>query len=420
MTTGAKVPADAAAPLWAGRALALVGVVLVAVNLRTAVAALSPIFSDINVDLPLSSLDIGILGTLPPLCFAFFGLMAPVLQRRLRVESLLIVALSAMVVGDALRAFAVSYAMLVVASGLTFAGMAIGNVMLPPLVKKYFPDRIGPLTALYATAMSLFALLPPLIAVPVSDGLGWRFSVGMWGILAVLAIVPWIRLLANDRRLTPDVKAAEGVVPEADGELLGRARHSRIAWSLGIMFGVTALNTYACFAWLPQILTDVAGVDQASAGALLSLYAGTGIPGSLLVPVVAARLKNVSAIVIAGVAFFIIGYVGLLIIPTVAPVLWVAFAGLGGLLFPLALLLINKRSRTQRGSVALSGFVQGTGYLLGALGPLVVGVLHQVTGTWTTPLVFLLSTTLVVLLVVRVVSRPHMVEDDWHRDSAAA
>ena len=437
MTNGGPVPVDAssgsvrpdpsttpgaaaALPLWAGRALALVGVVLVAVNLRTAVAALSPIFGDIGVDVPLSSLGIGVLGTLPPLCFAFFGLSAPLLQRRMRVETLLIVALAAMVVGDALRATSVSYPMLVAASGLTFAGMAIGNVMLPPLVKKYFPDRIGSLTALYATVMSLFALLPPLVAVPVTDALGWRFSVGMWGILALLAILPWVRLLANDRRRTPDVTQAEGMVPEAGTQLLGRARHSRIAWSLSIMFGVTALNTYAGFAWLPQILTDVARVDPATAGALLSLYAGTGIPASLLVPVIAARLKNVSAIVIAGVTAFVTGYLGLLFLPTVAPIVWVALAGLGGLLFPLSLLLINKRSRTQQGSVALSGFVQGVGYLFGALGPLAVGVLHQLTGSWTAPLLFLLATSLLVLPVVRIISRLHMVEDDWHRGSAAA
>jgi CP family cyanate transporter-like MFS transporter len=155
--------------LLAGRALAFVGIVLVAMNLRTAVAALSPIFGQISVDIPLSSLDVGIIGTLPPLCFALFGLLAPVFQRYLRVESLLIVALAAMVSGDVLRALSGSFPSLVLASALTFAGMGVGNVLLPPLVKKYFPDRIGLVTSLYATVMSVFSLLPPLTAVVTAD-----------------------------------------------------------------------------------------------------------------------------------------------------------------------------------------------------------------------------------------------------------
>ncbi|RFA14452.1 MFS transporter [Subtercola boreus] len=399
----------------AGGVLALVGIVLVAANLRTAVAALSPIYGDISADIPLSSLDVGIIGTLPPLCFALFGLLAPIFQRRLRVESLMVIALAAMVVGDALRALSASYPMLVLASALTFAGMGIGNVLLPPLVKKYFPGRIGPLTAVYATVMALFALLPPLVAVQVSENSGWRFSVGMWGVLAVLAIVPWIRLVAADRRSTPDPVTVEGVLPEADSALLGRARHAPLAWSLGLMFGVTAFNTYACFAWLPQILGDIAGLDQGDAGALLSLYTGMGIPASLLIPVIAVRVRNVGGIIVFGVSAFIVGYLGLLLLPTTALWLWVALIGVGPLLFPLALLLINKRSRTQRGAVALSGFVQGLGYLIGALGPLLVGVLHQMTGEWTAPLILLLASTASVLLVVRVVSRPRFIEDDWHR-----
>ncbi|PPF84091.1 MFS transporter [Subtercola sp. Z020] len=384
-------------------------------NLRTAVAALSPIFEQISVDIPLSSLDVGIIGTLPPLCFALFGLLAPLFQRYLRVESLLIVALAAMVCGDVLRALSGSFPSLVLASALTFAGMGVGNVLLPPLVKKYFPDRIGLVTSLYATVMSVFSLLPPLTAVPLSDAVGWRFSVGVWSVLAVVAIVPWIRLLGRDRRRVPDPKLEEGVLPEADSAMLGRARRSPIAWGLAIVFGVTALNSYSGFTWLPEILTDVAGVDQAGAGALLSIYTGMGIPASLLIPVIAGRVKNVTGIILFGVVAYLVGYLGLLLAPGAAPWFWVACAGTGPMLFPLVLLLINKRSRTQRGSVALSGFVQGLGYVIGALGPLVVGVLHQLTGNWTVPLLFLLASVGVILLCARVVSKPAVIEDQWVR-----
>ena len=404
-------------PLWAGRALALVGVLLVAINLRTAVAALSPIFQAIGDDISLDSLGIGLLGTLAPLCFAAFGLLTPLFQRHLRLESLLLIALSAMVIGDIGRGLSGSYWMLAVSSIITFAGMGTGNVLLPPLVKKYFPDRIGLVTSLYATVMAAFSLLPPLVAVPLSDATSWRISVSVWAVFSLLAILPWIGLLARDRRQTRNnaIESGEGRPAEPSAAIMGRAWHSSLAWALGIMFGITSLNVYAFFAWLPQILTDSAGVDEAQAGALLALYAAVGIPLSLIVPVLATRLRSIAVLVWIGAAAYLVGDLGLLLAPSAAPWLWIIFCGLGPLLFPLSLVLINLRTRTQAGSVALSGFMQGVGYTIGAIGPLLVGILHQLTGEWTLALVFLLVTVPIILIAGLVVARPRMLEDGWHR-----
>ncbi|MCU1482741.1 MAG: transporter permease [Subtercola sp.] len=406
-----------ARPLWAGRALALVGVVLIAINLRTAVSALSPIFGAIEVDVPLGSLGIGLLGTLPPLCFALFGLLTPLFQRRLRLESLVIVALAAMVLGDLGRAFSGSYAMLVVSSIVTFGAMGTGNVLLPPLVKKYFPDRIGLVTSLYATAMALFSLFPPLVAVPVTDAAGWRAAVGLWAVFALAAMVPWIGLFVQERRRSehPTSHQIDRGAGQSDAEAIGRVWRSGLAWSLAVMFGFTALNAYAFFAWLPELLTDRAGVDAAQAGSLLALYAAVGIPMSLIVPVLAVRLKNIGLLVWFGVVCYLAGDLGLLLAPSVATWLWVALCGLGPLLFPLSLVLVNLRTRTQAGSVALSGFMQGLGYLIGASGPLVVGILHQNSGSWTAPLIFITATIPVVLVAGLFVARPSMLEDGWHR-----
>ncbi|MEF2978166.1 MFS transporter [Subtercola sp. YIM 133946] len=424
-------------PLWAGRALALAGVLLVAINLRTAVAALSPIFGAIEIDIPFGSLGIGVLGTLPPLCFAAFGLLTPLLQRHLRLETLLLFALAAMVLGDAGRALSGSYAVLVGSSILTFAGMGTGNVLLPPLVKKYFPDRIGLLTSLYATSMALFSLVPPLVAVPVSEQAGWRVSVGMWGVFSVIAIAPWLVLLVRDRRAvrpekgdsSGDSATGERAVSETDesadgathapggtgGPLVGRVWHSGLAWALAIMFGVTSLNVYAVFAWLPELLTERAGVDAAQAGALLALYSAMGIPLSLLIPLLASRLPGIGGLVWAGAGFYLAGDLGLLLAPGTLTWLWVAFAGIGPLLFPLSLLLVNLRTRSQAGSVALSGFMQGIGYLIGAAGPLLLGVLRESTGDWTLALLFLTATVPIILIAGLVVARPRLLEDDWHR-----
>ncbi|XAO67077.1 MFS transporter [Diaminobutyricibacter sp. McL0608] len=399
-------------PLWHGRTLALLGILLVAANLRTAVAALSPIFAEIRVDFAISSIAVGVLGMLPPVCFAIFGIVTPAFTRRASLETVMVFALAAILLGDAVRAFSGSFVVLAVGSAITFAGMGVGNVLLPPLVKRYFPDRIGLVTSLYATVISISTLLPPLIAVPVADSAGWRVSVGMWGALSLLAVLPWLRILISHKPVHPDHDVE---VEEPEPRLLGRVWHTAIGWSLAVVFAVSSLNAYAMFAWLPEILHDTAGSDPAAAGALLSLYAAMGIPAALLVPLLAARLKNVALLVYAGVVCFVVGYLGLILVPSSATWVWVVFAGLGPLLFPLSLVLINVRTRTHEGAVALSGFVQGVGYTLGALGPLVVGVLHQVTGQWTLALVVLLATAAAAAVAGSIVARPHQLEDSFTR-----
>ena len=183
--------------LWAGRTLALLGIILVAANLRTAVAGLSPIVTEISVDIPLDTLVLGVLGMLPPVCFAIFGILTPVFTRRIGLESVLIVSMVAILVGHVTRGVSPSVIWLLVGSVVTFAGLGAGNVLLPPLVKKYFPDRIGLITSLYATVLAFSTLVPPLVAVPVADASGWRVALGMWAVLAVLSLVPWVTMLVR-------------------------------------------------------------------------------------------------------------------------------------------------------------------------------------------------------------------------------
>ena len=393
--------------LWPGRGLALVGIILVAANLRTAVAALSPIVAEINADIPLSVVSLGVLGMLPPVCFALFGIFTPMITRRHGLEAPLVLALVAILTGHVARGLSGSITMLIIGSVIAFAGLGIGNVLLPPLVKKYFPDRVGLVTSLYVTVVSLSALVPPLIAVPVADAAGWRISLGMWMLLALLALVPWITMLVRHRARTPGP-----IVDEADATILGRLWKSSIAWALAGVFAVSALNAYAMFAWLPQLLVDTAGVSPAQAGTLLAVYAGMGIPCALIIPALTARLTNVGPLVYVGVFAFVAGDLGLLFAPETLTWLWVSLAGLGPLFFPLALVLINLRTRTHAGAVALSSFVQSIGYTLGALGPLVFGLLHELSGGWTWPLIFLLATALVIIIAGAVIGRPHMLEDD--------
>ncbi|UOQ89643.1 MFS transporter [Agromyces endophyticus] len=399
MTSGTR-------PLWAGRALALVGIALVAFNLRTGVASLSPIISRVEHDIALDPAVVGLVGMLPPLCFAAFGIATPPLAKRFGLEPLLVGALLALTAGLAWRGLADSALALVAAGVVIFATTGIGNVLLPPLVKRYFPDRIGLVTTIYVTAMSISTFIPPLVAVPVADAAGWRVSIGAWAFVAVVSVIPWIALLVHPKRGAgvelPEEPASGGV---------RRMLRSSVAWSLAVIFIVSSFNAYSAFAWLPRVLVDIAGVSPAQAGALLSLYAAMGLPAGILVPIVAARYGRVRLLVAVSMTAFVLGYLGLLFVPETATWLWVALAGIGPLMFPLALVLINLRSRTHAGAVALSGFVQSVGYLVAAAGPLVVGFVHAATGGWTVPILILLASIVPGAIAGVVAARPRYVED---------
>ena len=401
-------------PLWAGRVAVLLGIILIALNLRSAVSAMSPIVALVSREIPLNGVGVGVLGTLPPIAFAVSGILAPLVAKRVGLEASLVFASAAMVVGPLIRAVSGDYAALVIGSVVVLAGMGFGNILLPPAVKKYFPDRIGQVTAAYATLMSIGVAVPALLASPIADAAGWRVAVGTWAALAVCALAPWLVVRSQHRRRM-SLAAADALIPEADAALLGRMRRSRAAVAMAIVFAITAINTYAFFAWLPELLNDVAGFAPTTSGALLALFGIMGIPLALLVPMLAGRIRNVGIIVAFGVCAWVASYLGLLLIPTLAPVLWVILAGAGGVNFALCLALIGLRTRTPNTAVALSGFVQAIGYGAGALGPLVFGVLHEATAGWQVPLLFLIATSLVAVYPAIVLSRKSYVDDEISR-----
>ncbi len=402
------------APLWHGRALALIGIVLVAINLRTAVSGISPIVAQIQVDVRLDSLSLGILGSVPPVVFALSAVFMPLLSRRIGLERLLLIAIVAMVAGHLMRSLAGGFPALIAGTVLTIAGAGVGNVLLPPIVKRYFPDRVGLLTSIYALLLAVSSAVPAVIATPVADASGWRFSLAIWSIFSAVAAIPWIGILVERRREHIAVVAGDESpeLAEPDPDFIGRIWHSKVAWSIALVFATSTLSVYAVFAWLPQLLVQTAGVTPAAAGALLALNSIVGAPNAILMPMLTLRIRRVGILVQIGVAAFVIAYLGLLFFPTTLTWLWVVFLGIGPLMFPVCLTLINLRTRTQRGSVALSGFAQAVGYTLGALGPLLVGVLHSLTGGWVAPLVFLLAVTAVAAVVATRLSRPTFVEDE--------
>jgi CP family cyanate transporter-like MFS transporter len=406
MTTPAPVP------LARGRILAFLGIAVVALTMRTAVGALSPVIDHIGADIPLDHIVLAVIGAAPPLIFGLSGVLAPLASRALGLEGALLAATLLAAVGHLLRAVAPNSTVLLLGTVLALLGAGSGNVLLPPIVKRYFPDRIGTMTAVYVTVMSIGATIPPAVAVPVADSAGWRVSLGTWAVVAAIAAVPWIYQAIRHGRHVENLDTNARGLEAAHAGIGRRVYRSPIAWAMGLLFAGPTMSVYAMFAWLPAMTTEISGVDATQAGLLLSVLALCGLPAALIVPPLAQRLPTITPLLIVALGFFVAGYAGFLIAPAAAPLLWTIFVGSGPLLFPLTLTLINLRTRTQVGAVALSGFVQGLGYVLGALGPLIVGLIHDATGSWTPALWFLLGTMVLLVPAFVVLRKPRYLEDE--------
>lgn len=403
---------------WRGRRVVLLGVVLVALNLRIAVASVSPILDLVRADVALSATEAGLLGTIPVVSFAVFGSLTPIIARRVGLEPLLVFAMLLSATGEVVRSGTSTATGFLGWSLIALAGMGMGNVLLPPVVKRYFPDRIGVVTSIYSVTMSISTALPALLAVPVAERLGWRASLSLWSAVGVLSALPWLVVIARSAAARSELSGLLRRAPATTPALTSRHRsggrvwRSPLAWGMAITFGMNSLDSYAMFAWLPQILID-GGTSPHAAGTWLSVFAILGLPPALFAPIAAARMRNPIGLVVFFVACFAASYVGLMLSPGGPVWLWILLGGLGPGAFPVLLALINLRTRTAAGAASLSGFTQGVGYAIAGTGPLLVGVLYDATGGWTAALWFLLGTLAVLLVAATVACRPVMLEDTW-------
>lgn len=404
-------PAPAAVSPVRGGLLVLVGMLLVALNLRAAVTSLGALLDEIRVGLGLSGTMAGLVTTLPTIAFAGLGALTPWLVRRWAAPRVLVLAMVALTAGQVLRAVTGSAAVFVLTSALALAGIAVANILLPMLVKQHFPHRTGLVTGAYTMALTVGTTVAAASAVPVAHAFGsWRAGLGVWAGLAALAVVPWVPLAlraraarrAADRTATPAVVAAPARV---------RPGRTRLGWAMAVYFGAQSLSGYAIMGWLAQLFRD-AGYRPEAAGLLLAGVTALGVPVALTMPALAGRLATLRPLVLSLTAFSTAAYVGLALAPRGLAPLWVLLLALGQGAFPLILTTIGLRARTAEGTVALSAFAQSTGYVIAALGPLLVGILYEATGGWTAPLGFLLVALAVQTTAGMVIARPRYIEDE--------
>lgn len=391
-----------------GRGLVLAAILLSAFNLRTAVTSLTPLLERIADEYAFGAPTMGALGMLPTAAFALTGVATPTVLRRVGLLRTAMLSMALATLGLVLRPLLPGTGGLLSGSLVALAGMGMGNVVLPPLVKRYFGDRVGRVSTLYITVLQVGTLLPALLAVPVADALGWRSSMVVWVLPALLALAAWALVHTSSGRLRATGPALVSPTPEAEG----RVARTALGWGMAVTFGMTSLVTYSMFTWLPTLLRE-AGGSPAFGGTMVALFSALGMVGALTMPALAVRLRNPFPMVLGCASCHLFAFAGLWWAPLAAPVLWVTLLGLGSSTFPLALVLVNQRSRTAAGSAALSGFSQGMGYAMSCLGPFLFGWLHAHRGGWTSPFVFLVICILIQLVAAWVACRPQLLEDRW-------
>lgn len=385
------------------RYVAILTIALLAFNLRTAVSSFSPVVSFIQEEIPLPIVTIGLIGIAAPLSFALATSLSYRPTRRFGVEKTLLITIAMIITGHGLRAFSWDSSSLFAGSLLSLLGMGIGNVLLPVMVRKYFPNRVGLVSSFYITLTALSATLGSFVAVPVAEALGWRFSLGQWAMFSVLAAIPLIALLGNSKPEKRDLT-------QAGQKAIWR---SPTAWAIAGMQGMTSVFGYVSFAWLPLLLIEHNDVSVAEGGLLLSLFAIMGLPTSLLVPILAARFKaSHTVITLFSGAMGVGGTLGVLFGSNQLLWLFVILMGLGPTMFPLALTLFNLRARNRSTVLAVSAFGQGLSYSTATVSVFLVGVMREITGGWEAALWLMFGFALISIPVAIQIAKGRNIDDE--------
>lgn len=390
--------------------IGVAGVLLIGLSARSGVAALSPLATDIDLDVPIRGTALGLLGMIPPIAYGLAGLMARRLAKQMSLELLALIVTGIAATGHLARGLAPNFLGLFLATVTLMLAVGITNVALPALVKLYAPGRIGIVTSSYTMLMSVSTAMPALLGVWFADQFGWRWSLGSWAVLSFLAMLPWFILLPSARRRRYEEAEALMEVPEANPRM--RLWSSATVRALAVTFAYSSFSSYIIFAALPSIMMEQAGFSRDEAGFALFVWSIVGVFMSLSIPLLTVRPgwppRLIAAAGVTGTA----GFLGLLVVPTVVPLVWVVLTALSTLTFTLMLTLIPFRSENHVTATQLSGLVQTFGYLIAGVGPLLVGFLHDLAQSWWPGLVLMAVAAALNFFAVPVFRRTTSIEQE--------
>lgn len=372
-------------------ALLALCVVFLGLNGRAAVSAIGPVLAEIRAGLKMDATTAGILTALPGFMFAAAGVLAPKISRKIGLHLALVLSAVAIGLGLALRVVGDSPLPFLCFSVLALSGIGIANVLTPAFIRRHFPARVALMTTVYTLGLFIGTILAAMTAAPIAaaSNNGWRMALGLASLVSLGAIFPL--LVVYLRGKSSHIRSQRKGVSASDSTAVRSLFFSPLALVIMLFFGFQSLNGYAQFGWLPQIFRDQ-GLSGTEAGWIQTFMLLGNVPGAFLAPLLAEKLKYPKILpVIFGTLLFI-GYIGIWFFPLAAPYFWVTLLAIASWCFPLAIYLIGTRENGTERTAQLSGFVQGYGYFIAGLGPLLIGSVHALSGGWQVPLALLAGT----------------------------
>lgn len=375
----------------------LLGILIIAANLRVSFVSVGPLLEDISNDVGLSGAQAGLLTGLPLLAFALFSPLAPGMARIAGLDRASWLSMFILAVGIVLRSLELP-GMIWVGTVLIGAGIAFLNVLVPSLVKRQFPSRVSQVTGFYTSIQGAAAALGAAFVVPVAQvtPLGWRLSLGLWVGLALVALA--VLLPKTFRRESP---------PSANDSRSRSARspwRTLLGWQVTLFMGFQSLTYYVFGAWLPTI-ERTHGVSETTAGLHMALFLLVGMGASLGTGILMGRMADQRIVGLTGSLLALTAFLGLALAPDLM-LLWVISAALAcGCLIVVALSLFSLRTDSPRQAARLSGMAQSGGYAIASVGPLAFGLLHDATGGFELPLLLSAGCMVVLCLLAVLVGR---------------
>lgn len=377
----------------------IVGIVILALNLRAPIIAPTAVLGEIRDDTGLSAAGVGLLTGLPVLLFALVTPIAGKTVGRIGAEATVLSCLTGILVGTVLRSVGPPWLVLL---GTAIIGIAItfGNIVVPVIIRREVPwSQVSMVTGLYSAMMNVGSMATLLGTGPLAAVVGWRWAIAIWCVLAIIGLVFWLFVVRARIRFDAAVAESTAAAPAASASAARRPwreappQFRRIVALLVVTFSGQSIAYYTTTTWLPSILADTGGLDAAASGGTASLFQVAAIVGAFGVPLLAARNKPwVPVAVIA--ALWLSLPVGLLLAPN-AFVLWAITGGVaqgGG--FTAIFSIIARTAGSDRETASASARVQGGGYLAATLAPPFAGWLNTITQGWTAPVMLILAATL--------------------------
>ncbi|WP_102275326.1 CynX/NimT family MFS transporter [Cytobacillus massiliigabonensis] len=370
----------------------IVGIIFIAVNLRSPLTSVGPLVGFIKDSMQISNTLAGMITTLPLLAFALFSPIVPRLGQKFGMELIIFASIIILTIGIIIRSLS-GAATLYIGTAVIGLAISVCNVLLPSLIKREFPTKIGLMTGVYSISMNLLGAAASGISVPIAIhlGFGWQGALGIWGILSFVSILTWLPQMKRPNRSTSNVHN-KGEISRVN------VWSSAIAWQVSLFMGLQSLLFYVLIAWLPEIL-KVQGISSDQSGWLLTIMQLALLPFTFIVPVIAGRMSSQRSLVTITSGLFLAGTLGLLYGSSNLIVLWVILLGIGGgFAFSLAMMFFSLRTKNSHQAAELSGMAQSVGYLLAAIGPTLFGYIHDATNSWTIPLTILVGASFLLFL----------------------